>query len=1091
MTENKLNEIENFAKQILKRYFTENNVEFLTNAFAPEIIWLGAGEQQMAEGRENVSRFFLEGAKDLVPCKIWDDVYTSLDLGNGCFLCRGASWLETEKGYAMHIQVYQRITFIFKETSEGLKILHIHNSVPFHAIQNEELFPATVAKHIYMQLQDKLQQQNQQIDLMSSRLPGGMAICSCNTPYKTEWISDNLCKMLGYATTQEYIEKTGNCCRGFIVEEDFKKADQYIQQHFKTESFYNVEYRIIKKDGSLIWVSDLGKKVCDDHGVERLYCFISDITKRKQQEFLIQKANEETQRQSNFLTQLYNSVPCGIIQFIMNESGAQLLHANRMAWEIYGYSQEEYTQQIKDPFQLVPEKDYDTIRNLVANLTLTSGKITYIRQTYRKNGTSCWINVLMERVLNADGIEVIQAVFTDISEIKQLQLQQEQEQLTENRALRAAICTVYPFILHVNLSKNTYQYLSEKHTLCNEAPSGDLRVFFTQFADKLDLAYRENFLKTFSCDNLQENLLAQDEIYMELRFMEKDLTYHWLSICLAYVENPYNDDTLAILLIKTLDEQRAEKARQEQILRDALLSAQSANKAKSDFLSRMSHDIRTPMNAIIGMSTIGQLKMDNPARVKDCFEKIDTASRYLLSLINDILDMSKIESGKMSLAHHKFDFKQFIEELNAIIYPQALAHKIDFEIYHDGPLENYYMGDSLRLKQILMNLISNALKFTPSDGKISIYISENRRTNGFSYLDFVIRDTGIGISEDFLSKIFQPFEQETSEKARNNIGSGLGLSIVYNLVRLMGGNTSVRSKKGQGSQFTISIPLELINDDKTEELRRKSRELMKDLKVLVVDDDQIVGEQVAVILARIGALSHWVDSGEKAIKAVKDALHESRTYDIAMIDWKMSEMDGVETTRQIRKLVGPNTMIIIISAYDWNHIEEEALAAGANYFISKPLFESTIYDTFIHLKKDHESDLKPKEVYQFQNQTVLLVEDNDLNLEIAKFLLEEQNIIVDTADNGKIAVKKIQESQPGTYLAVLMDIRMPIMDGITATKLIRKLNHPDAQTLPIIAMTANAFEDDKLLASQSGMNGYLVKPIDLDLLIQTLRKLLH
>ena len=536
------------------------------------------------------------------------------------------------------------------------------------------------------------------------------------------------------------------------------------------------------------------------------------------------------------------------------------------------------------------------------------------------------------------------------------------------------------------------------------------------------------------------------------------------------------------------DAQRAEQARQEQLLRDALASAKAANRAKSDFLSRMSHDIRTPMNAIIGMSTIGQLKAGDVKGMQDCFRKIDSSSRYLLSLINDILDMFKIENGKMNLSQEYFDFAGLIEDIDQIVYPQAREKNIRYEIYHEEPLDQHYVGDPLRVKQILLNLLSNALKFTPTDGMIQVNIKEQKRTNGFSYIRFCVRDSGIGMSKEFCSRIFQPFEQESPETARNNVGSGLGLSIVYNLVQLMGGTIEVESEKHKGAVFTVIIPLRLVEDDEQKERQRKQQELLNGLAVLVVDDDPAVGGQCIEILKDAGANPVWVDSGFKALEEVGHRLGQGTYYDIALIDWQMPDMDGVETARQIRSLVGPDTTIIMISAYDWDFIEEDARKAGVDCFIPKPLFRNSLFGAFAGAVKGSRPVEEKAEKPDFDNCRILLAEDNELNREIAKTLLKMHGMEVDAAQNGQEAFELFEENGQDYYQAVLMDIRMPVMDGLGATRAIRGLDRPDAGRIPILAMTANAFEEDRIAAMKAGMTGYLVKPLDIEMVLDEIRK---
>lgn len=952
-----VDEVKEFARRILTSYFCECDVDGLISAFADDIIWLGGGKMQKAQGREAVTAWFLEGRDELSPCDMFDEQYETMDMGGGLWLCEGVSELKSRDGTEFYLRVQQRCTFIFREKGDGLEILHIHNSIPYGEIKEDELFPLESGERSYMELEGELRRREQ----------------------------------------------------------------EYVQQ-------------------------------------------------------------------ARFLSQLYNSVPCGIIQFSAGEAH-QVVNVNRMVWEFYGFSsEEEYRRKVQSPFCMVMDKDRQWIEDIVAGLKLNGDTASYIRRSFRINGEQVWISVIMGRIINADGEEVIQAVFTDITEIKRLELEQEQQQLIENRSLRAAICTAYPLIISVNLTKDTYSCFIEDQKTDPYARQGSYTERLSQGLPKVYPCYREDFAAAFERQAVMDRFASGErDIYMELQEKGYDGEYHWLSVQLIYVENPFDDDVLAIELVKVLDSQRAEQARQEQLLRDALASAKAANKAKSDFLSRMSHDIRTPMNAIVGMSTIGQLKLDDRRSVQDCFSKIDVSSRYLLSLINDILDMSKIETGKMELAHECFQFAELMEEVDQIIYPQAEERQIEYVIYHKEPLEHYYIGDPLRLKQILMNLLSNSLKFTRPGGRIQIHIEEKKRTNGFAYLLFRVSDTGIGMSKEFRKRLFMPFEQEASEPARNNVGSGLGLSIVYNLIQLMGGSIEVESEKDKGSVFSVTLPFKLVVDDEAMERQRKKQELLVGLSVLVVDDDSVVGTQVKDILEKAGAHSQWVDTGFRAVEEVKHLLADGKHYNIAMIDWKMPDMDGVETARQIRALVGPDTTIIMISAYDWSRFEEEAREAGVDGFIPKPLFGSTIYDTLARAVEHGQVQEEKPVLEDFTGVRVLLADDNELNREIAKTLLEMQGIEVEAAEDGWEAVDLYKDRGPGYYGAVLMDIRMPVMDGMEATRVIRAMEDGEDE-LPILAMTANAFEEDKARAYAAGMTGYLVKPLDINAVLEELKK---
>ncbi|QNL44093.1 response regulator [Oscillibacter hominis] len=1083
-------EAEALARRILTSYFCNSDVECLISTLAPDVLWLGGGKEMRARGREAVTAAFRNGG-EMIAYDLTEEHYDTLDMGGGTYLCQGIGWITSKPGQQMYVRYHQRCTFVFRETPHGLETAYIHNSMSMREDFGEgELFPIQEARDGYERLKGILSQREQQIELMLSQLPGGMLTCRADDDFTIEWVSDGLCELLDYADTNELYRASGGTVRGFVVPEDYGAMLAQTKAALLKKDAYSTEYRVRKKDGGTLWVADFGKRVVSAQGTALIYCFISDISEKKAREQQIMESNQEAAQQAHFLTQLYNTVPCGILQF-EPEPPYAIVSVNRMVWEFYGYESEAaYRAAVLDPFQLVLEQERAHIRSVADGLALNGSPATYTRESVRQDGTQVWINVVMERLLNANGQDVIQAVFTDVTNLHLLQQEREQAQLLENRLLQTAIQTTYPLIVSVNLTQDTYQCIVENGRESTLPAGGIYSKLVRETNENLAPSFQQNYTATFDRQTVLNRFAGgEKELYIEIQAKDANGLEHWISLCLISVENPFGSDELCIMLVKVLDDQHAEQARQEQLLRDALAAANAASHAKSDFLSRMSHDIRTPMNAIIGMSTIGQLKADDHQRTQDCFQKIDASSRYLLSLINDVLDMSKIETGKMTIERKPFDFSELIQELTTILYPQFAEHGIFFEITHEEPLDRIYVGDALRLNQILMNLLSNALKFTRRSGRVSLHMKESSRTNGYSYLTFTVSDTGIGMSREFLERIFQPFEQEDSSFARNKVGSGLGLSIVHNLVQLMGGTVEISSVKGRGSTFTISIPLGRVEDDQEVERRRKNASLMQGIEVLVVDDDKLVGEQSAAILDQIGAHTVWVDSGRKAVEEVRAVAARGRHYDIAMIDWKMPDMDGIETTRQIRTIVGPETTIIVISAYDWRSIEDEARAAGADSFISKPLFFSTICDTFSALRFGSQSLEQTAQANPLVGHRILLVEDNALNMEIAKSILEIYGMEVVTAEDGQQAVDLFAAAPVNHFLAVLMDIRMPVMDGLAATQAIRELPRPDANSVPILAMSANAFEEDKKLACAAGMNGYIVKPLDIQTLLLELDKL--
>lgn len=529
-----------------------------------------------------------------------------------------------------------------------------------------------------------------------------------------------------------------------------------------------------------------------------------------------------------------------------------------------------------------------------------------------------------------------------------------------------------------------------------------------------------------------------------------------------------------------------ELKRQQKILQDALLVAQKANDAKRDFLSRMSHEIRTPMNAIIGMSAVAFNYLDDKKRTADCLNKITFSSKHLLMLLNDVLDMSKIENGKLNIRQELFDLKNLVTSLADINYGLATAKGLAFEIVISGFKDELLLGDSMRVNQILLNLLSNAIKFTPKGGSVRLEIRMLRSASDKIWLRFIVKDSGIGMKKEFLEHLYEPFEQADNGIARKYGGTGLGMAITKNLVAIMDGTIEVESQEGAGTTFMVDLPFGVSKVDK------KTAAEMEEMRVLVVDDDNDTCEHAAVLLKGMGVNVDWALNGFEAIEKVRSACEDDgRCYDVCFIDWCMPELDGIETARRMRSYVGPDVLIIIISAYDWSGIEEQAKAAGVNAFIAKPFFASNLYNMLLTVSRKPElgfSAVGNKETYDFGGKKVLLVEDNELNMEIASELLKFVNLQVEHAENGKVAVNIFRNSKEKEYALIFMDIQMPLMNGYDAARCIRSSEHPAAGTIPIIAMTANAFNDDVQAAFDAGMNGHLAKPIDVEVLYKTIAR---
>ena len=525
-------------------------------------------------------------------------------------------------------------------------------------------------------------------------------------------------------------------------------------------------------------------------------------------------------------------------------------------------------------------------------------------------------------------------------------------------------------------------------------------------------------------------------------------------------------------------------------LQVAVEKAETANRAKSTFLSNMSHDIRTPMNAIIGFTTLALSNIDDTDRVKDYLGKTLASSNHLLSLINDVLDMSRIESGKIHLEEVEVNLSDVLHDLKTIVSGQIYAKQLELYMdVMDVTDEDVYC-DKTRLNQILLNLLSNAIKFTPAGGTVSVRVRQLAgKVHGCGQYEFRIKDNGIGMSQEFAQKIFEPFERERTSTVSRIQGTGLGMAITKNIVDMMGGTIEVQTAQGKGTEFTVCVPMRAQTEQRPVE---KITEL-EGLKALVVDDDFNTCDSVTKMLVKVGMRAEWTLSGKEAVLRARQSIEMSDVYHAYIIDWRLPDMNGIEVTRQIRSL-HDDTPIIILTAYDWSDIEVEAKAAGVTAFCSKPMFMSDLRETLMSALGQKPADavqrLLPEKNADFKGKHILLVEDNELNREIAQEILREYGFLVDSAENGAVAVEKVSTAAPGSYDLVLMDVQMPIMDGYTATRKIRALDDPARAKLPILAMTANAFDEDRRNALESGMNGFLSKPIVIGDLVQELHKIL-
>ncbi len=584
--------------------------------------------------------------------------------------------------------------------------------------------------------------------------------------------------------------------------------------------------------------------------------------------------------------------------------------------------------------------------------------------------------------------------------------------------------------------------------------------------------------------SINEQIKSSDDNldYVEYRIIRKDGSVCWVDDYGHYTETEAYGGVYYVFISDIT------KKREHQALSDALKSAEEANKAKTVFLSNMSHEIRTPMNAIIGMYSLALRKEGLDPETREYLEKIGASARHLLGLINDILDMSRIESGRLLLRQEDFSFRNMLEEINTMVMTQCSDRGLKYECRVTGGVSDFYIGDDGKLKQVLINILSNAIKFTGAPGLISLTVERTNVYNDQSTLKFVIKDTGIGMDPSFLPRIFDTFTQEDSGRSNKYGSTGLGMAITKNIVELMNGTISVSSEKGVGSEFTVVLTLKNSDHIGVSD----SGINPSDMRVLVVDDEEIAAEHARMVLDEAGINADMCLSVEEALHMIRVQHTKLEPYNLVLLDWKMPGMDGLELAAEIRKLYSSETTIIILTSFNWDEIMDEALHIGVDSFLAKPLFASNVISEFERIaRKNNMSLFREKKRADLNGRRILLAEDIEINAEIMKKLLESRGAVIDHAVNGKVVVEMFKDHEPGYYDAILMDVRMPEMDGLEATETIRSLDNNDAVIIPVIAMTANAFDEDVQHSMQVGMNAHLSKPVEPDRLFNTLEELIY
>jgi signal transduction histidine kinase/DNA-binding response OmpR family regulator len=675
-------------------------------------------------------------------------------------------------------------------------------------------------------------------------------------------------------------------------------------------------------------------------------------------------------------------------------------------------------------------------------------------------------------------------------------LLEEKAQGEQQGKLITALSSDYRSVYYLELDRN--------HGVCYQSRS-DMDGFktgeefpylesVTAYCNKYVLEpYREEFLNFIQPDNVREGL--KNNLVISYRYMiDVNGKQSYEAVKFAGVRHPEEREDHLVHTVGAcfadVDAETRAAMQQNETLSEALSAAEQANRAKTAFLSNMSHEIRTPMNAIIGLDNIALNDPETPEKTKDYLAKIGSSAEHLLNLINDILDMSRIESGRLILKNEEFSFPKLLEAINTMFSGQAGDKGIDYQCHILSDIDDYYIGDNMKLRQVLINILGNAMKFTPVGGKVDLTVQRMAQYDGKSTIRFDIADTGIGMSEEFLPHLFDAFAQEDSSATNKYGSSGLGMAITKSIVEMMNGHIEVESKKGEGSKFTVTVTL--ADSERRDVAEAVETVRPSDMTVLVVDDDPVACEHAKLVLEKAGIASEVASNGADAVEMVRLRHARREPYNLILIDWQMPEMDGVETTRRIRDITGHESAIIILTAYRWDDVLEEALQAGVDSFIPKPLFAANVLEEFKSaLKRKNIASPEKAKKADLKGRNILLAEDVPINAEIMMMVLQGKEMTADLAENGRIAVEKFAASEPGYYDAVLMDMRMPEMDGLEATRTIRAMDRPDAKSVPIIALTANAFDEDVQRSLQAGLNAHLSKPVQPENLYETLESLIR
>ncbi|MBR2764462.1 MAG: response regulator [Blautia sp.] len=957
------------------------------------------------------------------------------------------------------------------------------------------------------------------IEEIGNHMPGGFYIYRAAEPGDILYVNRAVLEIYGCETKEQFKELTGFTFKGMTHPDDFSEVMDSISRQIekRVERMDYVEYRIIRRDGEIRWVDDYGHYTETQEYGGVYYVFISDITEKRarmETDIAMRNAVIEALSESYHTVWLINDVERETFSLYRGDISGITPHGlpNKDALKQLKYSM------AKDYYirTTVAQEDQERLQRDLAlsNIVHMLHKkpqytVTYLRTM--EDGSARYFCIEFAKLNMPGGKMGVVCGFKDVDEevrnkiAVQLQLEQRlalKEQLLEQETYRkqqenliTALAADYWSVYYLNLDTDEGVCYQSHPEVVDGFKVGEHFPYLasvTNYANTyITEPYREEFLRFIQPASIQEGLKTNQVISFRYMVSRKGKESYEM-VRFAGVRRPEERvGGIAHLVgacFTDVNEETRRTLAQSEMLSNALTAAEQANKAKTAFLSNMSHEIRTPMNAIIGLNNIALSDPEISEKTREYLEKMGSSARHLLNIINDILDMSRIESGRMLIKKEEFSFSKAIEQVNTIIGGQCRDKDLDYECRIRGRMDDYYIGDDMKLRQVLINLLGNAVKFTPSGGSVTFTIEEGPKFDNKATLRFIVEDNGIGMSPEYLPHIFDAFSQEDSS-ATNQYGStGLGMPITKNIVELMNGHIEVESEKGVGTVFTVTVTFG--RSFRQADCAPAEGEIHPhQMSVLVIDDDEIACDHARVVLGQVGIRCDIATSGETGVDMVRVSHARRELYDLILVDWKMPGMDGVETTRQIRSIVGHDTAIIILTSYNWEDVADEARSAGVDSFVPKPLFAGTVIDEFREaFKKKNVNLLRDKA--ELKGKRVLLAEDMLVNAEIMVMVLSMREIDVDVAENGQAAVEMFRDHPTGYYDAILMDMRMPVMDGLEATRLIRAMDRPDARRTPIIALTANAFDEDVQRSMQAGLDAHLSKPVEPEALFETLETLI-